>query len=433
MLIPLTPFISETTRFKSNVIENVDRKSQKESKANKTFKIGLAITITNFGCWSYFVEILDNHRSVLCSFGISTKDDKLDLPSLYWIPKLHNCPFNQRYNVVHESAKCSTKPLSKLLTCILSVVQTGLQSYCDNSYSRGGVNQMWILKNYKGLLEYIQSSSLSSCNSIKTFDFSTSYTTIPHSKLKDKLRELVQLCFIKKNVQRRYKYLVQVRDRSYFVKKNHSDSTKKFSETDIINMLEFVFYWQHICYLWWTCFSTDSRHINGYKLCSSSRRLVPLFVWGRLHTGASQEKRKEALAQSFNFTFHYIDDVLSLNNSRPGDFVDRIYPIELERKDADRSTSYLDLHIDIDSKGRLVIVLSVLLTSLGIFKPFCEMVTDIIKCVKILNKEHFFSLFFFVYCRSEERKEKKRTIQSTFLSNLVIVGSAVSEKRIKNK
>jgi len=28
-------------------------------------------------------EILDNHRSVLCSFGISTKDEELDLPSLY--------------------------------------------------------------------------------------------------------------------------------------------------------------------------------------------------------------------------------------------------------------------------------------------------------------------------------------------------------------
>jgi hypothetical protein len=26
-------------------------------------------------------EILDNHRSVLCSFGISTKDEELDLPS----------------------------------------------------------------------------------------------------------------------------------------------------------------------------------------------------------------------------------------------------------------------------------------------------------------------------------------------------------------
>jgi hypothetical protein len=126
-------------------------------------------------------EILDNHRSILCSFGISTKDEELDLPSLYWIPKLHERPFKQRY--IAGSAKFSTKPLSKLLTCILSAFKTGLQSY--TSYPRGGVNHMWILKNSKDLLEYIQYWSLSSCNIINTFDFSTLYTTIPHSKLKD--------------------------------------------------------------------------------------------------------------------------------------------------------------------------------------------------------------------------------------------------------
>ena len=46
----------------------------------------------------------------------------------------------------------------------------------------------------------------------------------------------------------------------------------------------------------------------------------------------------------------------SLNSSRFGDFVDRIYPIELEIKDTtdtDRSASYLDLHLKIDSEGRL--------------------------------------------------------------------------------
>ena len=78
---------------------------------------------------------------------------------------------------------------------------------------------MWFLKNSKDLLEYIQFISLSSCNSIKTFDFSTLYTIIPHSKLKDRLRELIQLCFIEKNGQRRYKYLMLGRDRSFFVKK----------------------------------------------------------------------------------------------------------------------------------------------------------------------------------------------------------------------
>ena len=71
-------------------------------------------------------ETLDNHRSVLYSFGISTKDEELDLPSLYRIAKLHKCPFKQRY--IAGSAKCSPKPLSKLLTCILSAVKTGLQS-----------------------------------------------------------------------------------------------------------------------------------------------------------------------------------------------------------------------------------------------------------------------------------------------------------------
>jgi len=54
--------------------------------------------------------------------------------------------------------------------------------------------------------------------------------------------------------------------------------------------------------------------------------------------------------------FHYIHDVLSLNNSKIGDFDDRIYPIELEindTTDTDRSASYLELHLDIDSEGRL--------------------------------------------------------------------------------
>ena len=89
-------------------------------------------------------------------------------------------------------------------------------------------------------------TSISTCSKIlglrvfqDIYQSCTLYTTIPRSKLKERLRELVQLCFIKKNDQRRYKYLVLGRDISYFVN-NHSDSTRKFSETDIITMLKFV-------------------------------------------------------------------------------------------------------------------------------------------------------------------------------------------------
>ena len=87
----------------------------------------------------------------------------------------------------------------------------------------------------------------------------------------------------------------------------------------------------YVCYVWWTCFATDSRYTQPVLLFC---RLVPLFVRGRLHTGATQEKRKKASPFS--------------------DFVDRIYPILLEIKDTTDTTrpaSYFDLHLKIDSDG----------------------------------------------------------------------------------
>jgi hypothetical protein len=73
------------------------------------------------------------------------------------------------------------------------------------------------------------------------------------------------------------------------------------------------------------------------------------------YRGFSRKKEKK-FAQPFNFTFRYIDDAISLNNSRFGDFVDCIYLIDLETKDTidtDRSASCLDLHLEIDSERRL--------------------------------------------------------------------------------
>jgi hypothetical protein len=61
------------------------------------------------------------------------------------------------------------------------------------------------------------------------------------------------------------------------------------------------------------------------------------------------KKSEKKLARSFNFTFRYIDDVLSLNNSRFGDFVDRIYPIELDEEFEDTKGA---IRIRISKKNR---------------------------------------------------------------------------------
>jgi hypothetical protein len=104
---------------------------------------------------------------------------------------------------------------------------------------------MWILKNSKDMLEYIQSRSLSSYNSIKTFNFSTIYTTISHSTLMDKLRELVQLCFIKKNGQCRCKYLVLGKDMKLI-----SSTCSSFLLTTYLFSVVDVFFNRQSTYLW---------------------------------------------------------------------------------------------------------------------------------------------------------------------------------------
>ena len=147
----------------------------------------------------------------------------------------HKTQYNHRF--IAGSSKCSTKPLSILLTKLLT--QQGLQRYCETAYSRSGINQMWILKNSKELLDHLKPSNFNLITNIKSFDFSTLYTTIPHHKLKCRLATIIKNSFIHQNGNLRYKYLVLGREGPYFVRE-HSDSKSKFTEEDIIRMLEFL-------------------------------------------------------------------------------------------------------------------------------------------------------------------------------------------------
>ena len=65
---------------------------------------------------------------------------------------------------------------------------------------------------------------------------------------------------------------------------------------------------------------------------------------------------KKRLAFQFNFTYRYIDDVLSINNPDFENYLGQMYPPELEIKDtteSNTSASYLDLLLSIGRDGQL--------------------------------------------------------------------------------
>ena len=80
------------------------------------------------------------------------------------------------------------------------------------------------------------------------------------------------------------------------------------------------------------------------------------------------KKKEKKLARSFDYSFCYIDDVISFNSSRFIDYVHLIYRKELEIKnttetDTEKSVSYLDLFQYIDNGGQPSIFTTNVITS----------------------------------------------------------------------
>ena len=83
---------------------------------------------------------------------------------------------------------------------------------------------------------------------------------------------------------------------------------------------------------------------------------------------------KKRLASQFNFTYRYIDDVLSINNPDFENYLGQMYPPELEIKDtteSNTSASYLDLLLSIGRDGQLRIPFTTNVTiSISILQTF---------------------------------------------------------------
>ena len=177
------------------------------------------------------------HRSVLTSLGIQANSEELDLPYNYWIPNMHKNQYKHRFIAVNRSVWPSLYPFySQNCLHLLSKVfrRTARQPSQEMGSIRCGSSR--IQKNYWIILNLQISTFITN---IKSLDFSTLYTTIPHLNLKSRLATIIRNSVLHKNRNQGYKYLVLRRKGPHFVKE-HSDAKNKYTEEDIMKMLEFL-------------------------------------------------------------------------------------------------------------------------------------------------------------------------------------------------
>ena len=82
--------------------------------------------------------------------GIQVQSDLQQLPSLYWLPKLHKTPYGSRF--IAASNKCTTKQLSSILAVCLSAVLLHYQEYCNGIFRNCRVNCFWVINNSQQVL-----------------------------------------------------------------------------------------------------------------------------------------------------------------------------------------------------------------------------------------------------------------------------------------
>ena len=128
-------------------------------------------------------------------FAVDVKERQDTLPTMYWLPKLHKRPYKARF--IRNSSSCTTTELSKLLASCLTAINAKVIKYSETVYERSGKNMFWHIKNSGKVLSKVKDIGYQA-TSLSTYNFSTLYTTLPLNLIKEKLIDLIERTFNKK-------------------------------------------------------------------------------------------------------------------------------------------------------------------------------------------------------------------------------------------
>ena len=124
-----------------------------------------------------------------------------------------------------------------------------------------------------------------------------------------------------------------------YLVKEHSDSKNKYTEEDIIKMLEFL-----VDNIFVVFAGKVFQQIVGIPMGTNCAPLLAdifLYSYEAEFMQSLLSAGKKRLASQFNFTYRYIDDVLSINNPDFENYPGQKYPLSLRSKTRRRATLLL--------------------------------------------------------------------------------------------
>jgi len=272
---------------------------------------------------------------------IKLEKSHLKLPFLYWIPKMHKNPSKQRY--IAASHSCTTKPLSKMITFCLKLIQRTHTNHCKTIVKNNGYNRMWIVENSVEVIQKIIETKQEPFRNVRTYDFSTLYTSIPHRKLKDQIAWVISECF--NDESRKF---IRIERNSARWSSSRGKDGYCWNKDELIGHVNWL-----ISNIFVTCGNSMFKQVIGIPMGTDCAPfLANLFLFAYEYKWLTKKFKAKEFddLEKFNICFRYIDDLLCVNNDQLMDKVmTEIYPDELKltSDDAVLQCHYLDLDLEI--------------------------------------------------------------------------------------
>ena len=286
------------------------------------------------------IGIINDNVELCNRYGLEVDDRLKKLPIMYWTPKMHYNPSRARFIV--SSAKCSTKPLSRIVSNTFKLIFNQIQSFHDKSKFYKNYNKFWVINNSKPLIEKLDViNTRKKAKEISTFDFSTLYTKLPHDDLLRVLNSIIDFVFDGGSS----KYLGFTEHSTFWKKKATGKQT--------LSRLKLKTLVKHLI--------TNTFFVVGNLIIRQSigipMGIDPAPFWANLYLYDYESKFVTNLisvdkirARKFVNASRFIDDECNLNDS--GEFsksYSDIYPAELHLKCEHQGThaTFLDLDISV--------------------------------------------------------------------------------------
>ena len=282
---------------------------------------------------------LINEDVMLCErYGLKIEEGQKTLPIMYWTPKMHYTPSRARFIV--SSAKCSTKPISRLVSNAFKLIFNQIQNFHAASKFYKNYNRFWVINNSKPLIERLDViNTRKKAKDISTFDFSTLYTKLPHRDLIKVLNSHIEFAFDGGTG----KYLGYSDSRVFWKKKAKRKAT--------ISRFQFMALVTHL--------TTRTYFVVGNLIIRQSigipMGIDPAPFWANLYLYFYEHKFVTDLmasdkrrARKFINACRFIDDECNLNDH--GEFsrsYQEIYPSEPQLKCQHQGTHATFLELDI--------------------------------------------------------------------------------------